>query len=94
METITNHVPRFTVDSHELTATERAEFDYLDWSAIDEGNDSATFFRYRGTLYDLGEFMRTDLPGWDGIATDSFFSVTVVKLVDDGEAVIVGKVYA
>lgn len=93
---VTNNVPRFTVDAYELTAAERAEFDYLDWSAIDAGTDSATFVRYRGELMDLGEFTVTDLPGWDGINTDTFFSGTVVRYVDadGGESVVVGRVYA
>ena len=53
-----------------------------------------TFFRFRGVLYDLGEFMHTDLDGWDGIAPDTFFSATLVRLVDDGQSVVVGRVYA
>ena len=51
----TNNVPRFVVDAYELTLAERAEFDYLNWDAIDAGEDSASFFRFKGTTYDLGE---------------------------------------
>lgn len=94
MDIITNHQPRHTLDAGELEPTERAEFDYLDWTAIEAGEESALFFRYRGQLYDIGEFQRTDLPGWDGIATDTFFSGTVIRLVDDGESVIVGRIYS
>ena len=94
-----HHVP--LIDAWELSPKERAEFDYIDWQAIDDGLDSATFFRYRGTLYDLGEFSRdwgitkdTGLPEslrqWDGYLSDSFFSGIVVRIVDDGESVIVG----
>jgi hypothetical protein len=93
--TITNHVPRFTIDACELTPAERAEFDYLPWNEIDRGEDSATFIRYRGELHDLGNFIRSDDPEspWDGIAADSAFSATVVKIVDD-DRVIVGRMYS
>lgn len=107
----TNHVPRPIVEAYELNAAERKEFDYLDWDAIDSGNDSAEFFRYKGTLYDLGEFSRiippnskrchpteSDAPefvGWDGYASDSFFSGILIRYADrksfDSEAgIIVG----
>ena len=54
----TNNVPRDVINAWELTPTQRAEFDYLDWPAIDEGSDSASFVRYRRDLYDLSEFVR------------------------------------
>jgi hypothetical protein len=97
MKLITNNQPRLLIDAYELTATERTEFDYLDWQAIDQGNDSATFFRYRGRLYDLGEFMRStdpNLKGWHGYAADSFFSGVVIKLSDDGDYVTVATYLA
>lgn len=94
----TNHVPRFTIDAWDLTPAEREEFDYLDWDEIDCGTNSATFFRYRGTLYDLSEFQTTrglpdfsPLRAWDGYLSDSFFSAVVVRYVgDDCESVVVG----
>jgi hypothetical protein len=95
----TNNVPRFTLDAYELTPRERAELDYLDWPALDAGEDSATFFRYRGRVYDLGEFTRiaptdSELADWHGIASDSFFTATVVRYADPyGESVVVGSVY-
>jgi hypothetical protein len=93
MKYITNHVPRPLIDAYTLTPTEREEFDYLDWPAIDRGEDSATFFRYRGDLYDLGTFTRmTATPGWDGGSADTVFSATLVKIIDD-ETVIVGRCY-
>lgn len=104
--TRTNNVPRFTIDACDLTPREREQFDYLDWTAIDAGEESATFFRYKRQLYDLGEFtanMRatggmTWLPpvdGWDGYAADSYFSAIVVRYVgDDWDSVIVGQVFS
>ena len=100
---ITNNVPRPIIDAWELTPAERAEHDYLDWDAIEAGNDSASFFRYRGQLYDLGEFsadygitrdsgLPEHLAKWDGYLSDSFFSATVVRYVEDNEYVVVGTV--
>lgn len=108
----TNNVPREVINAWELTAQERAEFDYLDWPAIDEGSGSRDFFRYRGQLYDLGEFSRIIPPGserchptecaepafqgWDGYASDSYFSGILIRWARDdhgdidGDRVVVG----
>lgn len=92
----TNNVPRDVIDAYELSADERKEFDYIDWTAVDDGRDSASFFRYRGELYDLGEFMVWDNPAsptrgeWDGFRSDSYFSGLVVRYVDNCERVVVG----
>lgn len=100
---VTNNVPRDVIDAYQLTLTERTEFDYINWAGIDAGTDSASFFRYRGTVYDLGEFsadygitrgagLPEHLSHWDGYRSDSFFSAIVVRYVDDCERVIVGLV--
>lgn len=99
----TNNVPRPILEAWELSAAERAEFDYLDWDAIDRGEDSASFFRYRGQVHDLGEFsadwgmtrgsgLPDHLSRWDGYRADSFFSALVVRYTDDHESIIVGLV--
>jgi hypothetical protein len=82
----TNHHARDVVYAHELTADERAQFDYLDWEAIEEGRDSADFVRYRGELLYLNDFLTTSglgapeaFRGWDGYAPDSFFSGLLVR---------------
>ena len=92
MKIITNNVPRLTLDAFELTPKEREEFDYLDWAG---GDVDATFFRYKGQLYDLNEFMRQeggDFKAWDGAAPDSYFSGILIKLID--ESVIVGRYFS
>ena len=92
MKVTTNHVPRPIIDAWELTPAEREDFGYLAWDAIDKGEDSASFVRYRGSLYDLGEFSRdygitkdAGLPDalarWDGYLSESFFSAVVVRYV-------------
>lgn len=98
----TNNVPRFVLDASELTLTERAEFDYMDWAAMERGEDSASFIRYRGMCYDLGEFSTTrglpefnPLTKWDAYMSDSFFSGVVVRYVgDDYESVVIGTFFA
>jgi hypothetical protein len=103
---VTNNVPRETIDAWELSADERAEFDYHDWPAIERGEDSATFVRYRGELLDLADFVTTGelltfgdlapLRGWHGYASDSYFSGTVVRYVHDhgDDRVVVGRYYS
>jgi hypothetical protein len=94
---VTNHHTHPIIDGYELTIKERNQFDYIDWAGVIEGTDSASFFRYKGQLYDLHEFETTygigaptAFKGWDGYASDSFFSGTLVRYTDDYESVIVG----
>ena len=89
----TNNRPRPVIYGFELSAKERAEYDFLD------DIDCCQFFRYKGYVYHLSDFMRigknnTDLAGWHGYHSDSFFSGVLVKLSDDGEAVTVGTYYS
>lgn len=95
----TNNVPRFTLDWHDLTAKEQREFDYLD---TDDKRYETHFVRYRGWVYDLGEFMRVEsgfggssgngaFHGWDGFHADSYFSAVLVRYVaNNTESVIMG----
>lgn len=87
---ITNGRPRDLLAWHDLTPREQRDFDYLD---SDERREEAYFVRYCGAVYDLGEFMAApaDLAPWDGYAADSFFSGTLVRFVDHGESVIMGR---
>jgi hypothetical protein len=100
---ITNNVPRDVIDAWELSPAERERFDYIDWPAVEEGRESASFFRYRGELYDLGEFsadygitkgsgLPPHLSRWDGYMSESAFSALVVRYVDDYERVVIGRV--
>ena len=98
----TNNVPRPVLEPYELTAEEQFDFDYLDWAALEAGTDSASFFRYKGQVYDLGEFMTTSglpefnpLRKWDGYISDTFFSGVVVRFTGAYlDEVIVGTFYA
>ena len=91
----TNNVPRPIIYGYELTDKERSEFDYYDSADL----DYATFFRYKGSIYDLDEFMLvTDtmksFRSWDGYCSDSFFSGILVRYSDDFESVIVATYYS
>lgn len=93
---ITNNVPRDVVEAFELSSDERAEFDYLDWAAIDRGEGSAQFVRYKGELIDLAEYsVSYGIPAdWQGIRSDTFFSGTLVRYCDDYERVVMARYYS
>ena len=88
MQTITNNQYREILSGLDLPFLARREFDYMD--DINEGS----FFKYRGQYYSLDNFMITDLEDWDGLAGDTFFSATVIKLSDCGDSVLVGRIYS
>jgi hypothetical protein len=91
----TNNVPRDLISAFELSSAQytklRAEFDYLD----DADFDSAMFFEYRGQVYALADFMRTEggilRDGWQGILNETFFSGLVIKIVESCERIVVGR---
>lgn len=94
----TNNVPRDIIYGYELTEEESKPFDYIDWERARQGLENPWFFRYRGWLYDMGEFERvTDnqpsLKGWDGFCTESAFSAVLIRYVDNYERVVVGYYY-
>jgi hypothetical protein len=69
------------------------EFDYHDAEETFDG-----FFCYRGHWYHLDQFMtilnNPDLAGWDGYASDSYFSGVVIKLSKDCEQIKVGTYFS
>ena len=97
----TNNVPRDLVYSFELSEEEKKDFNYYNAEEL----DNATFFRYRGQVYDLANFICIDdmrgireivsgFSKWDGAAGDSYFSGTLVRLVEDEERIVVGSYYS
>jgi hypothetical protein len=92
MEIITNNVPRLLIDGYDLTEEERKKFDY--------DVDEVAFFRYKGEVYDLGDFDAASsingLKEWDGYMAQAFYFGLVIKWVrEDGrmdyDRVIVGR---
>jgi hypothetical protein len=91
----TNNVPRELISAFELSSAQysklRAEFDWMD---LDEF-ESAMFFEYRGQVYALADFMRTEgdilRDGWQGILNETFFSGLVIKIVESCERIVVGR---
>lgn len=100
---VTNNVPREILNGWEIPPDVRADFDYIDWGAVEEGRDSASFFQYKGEWYDLGDIpARTQhiptneqdpFEWWDGILSDSFFSGILVRYCEGFESVVVGRYF-
>lgn len=95
MKIVCNNVPRNLIYGYELSEKERSEFDYIE----SEEFEMHGFFRYKGEIYDMGEFTRIDSAiaphpqrdGWerfDGYASDSFFSGVLVKCVDSDRVLV------
>lgn len=96
MKIITNNQYRHILYFHELEQDEQDEFK----DSYDTVQES-TFFRYRGNVYDLNDFLRVnnalngkgvnhEMYGWDGYHNESFFSAVLVKYDDSFESVKVG----
>jgi hypothetical protein len=62
-----------------------------DYGKPEWSDEEELFFKYKGEVYWLSEFLCTDnispLSSFDGYASDSFFSGVVIKLDDEGEYV-------
>ena len=98
MKIKTNNQPRENLTWHQLTPKEQKEFDYFDPSNI------GSFFRYKGAVYDMGEFMRIGAniaphpqrdgwENWHGYASDSYFSGVLIRYTSDCDQVIVGTYF-
>lgn len=93
----TNNVPRHIIYGFELSEKQRKEFDYLEGEEL----DCRKFFKYRGEIYDLGEFMRIEknvseeFDAWDGYSNVTYFSGVLVRLNDENsDEVVVGRYYS
>ena len=75
MTLITDHKWRNLEYGYQLKPKERADFDYIDADDFDLHD----FLRYRGVVYDVGEFEVTNVKGWDGQHVDSYFSAVLIR---------------
>jgi hypothetical protein len=100
--TITTSSRRLDIlDGSGATPAERAELDYINWPAVDEGTDSVSLVRYRGTLWDLGSMepcvgsaMPPELAGWQAYLTQTYFSGVCFRYVtEDDETYVVADWY-
>lgn len=109
MNITTNNVPRYLMALAELPEKAKKDFDYVgDDDSWDERffqyrgawYDVNEFQRIqvRGTAgfnpHAYTAEPDSALAKWHAIQTDSYFSGVVVKLVNNGESVVVGSVYA
>jgi len=95
MKIKTNHHFRDVLYWHDLEPSEQSEL-----SDSYDSVEESTFFRYRGQVYDLGEFeaylsargngAHELVHDWDGYHSKSYFSAVLVKYSEDYDAVKVG----
>ena len=93
MDVSTNNKSRLLLSWYELSEKEKRQFDYLD------SDCSNSFVRYKGDVYDLGEFSKWTFNNiWDGYLGDTYFSGIVFRFAKEGDRkdydrVIVGYYY-
>jgi hypothetical protein len=90
MDVTTDHKWKSLRYGYEVPAKVLA--DQFDW--MDEDESGHGFFCYHGRWYNVQEFMRTDVKGWDGMHGDSFFSGVLIRLSKDGESYMVATYYS
>lgn len=95
MNIITNNKPRPMLALWELPPEAAKDFDYV---LPDDG--SCRFVKYKGCWYDVYDSQNItrelgfdQFKGWHGIASDSFFSGVLFRLVEDDQ-VIVGRYFS
>lgn len=82
---VTNHHHRPVLNWSDLTPKEQGWFDYIS----ERGDvDGASFFRYRGSVYDLGDGFEVAPDsiralGFDGWQTQSYFDGIAVRWFDE-----------
>lgn len=96
MKITTNNQPRPILFWSDLTDKEQRDFDWLE---TEEDQAFAHFFRYKGQVYCLDEFVNTHqfgpFSGWHGLQATSAFSGVLVKINHgNSDEVIVGYCYS
>lgn len=90
MQITTNNQARQILHGFELSEKAKAEFDYYSEDEL----DNAMFFKYKGQYYDINQFTRCDIEGWQGCHNDTYFSGLFIKFTDNQESVIVAQYYS
>ena len=91
----TNNQPRdflsfFDFNEKDQKAIE-SNFGYMTREELEEG---CYFFKYKGWIYNLSEFMTTSVDGWDGALSDSYFSGIVIRISSNQESVVCGTYFS
>jgi hypothetical protein len=86
LQIITDHKWKDFIYGYQLTTEEKKDYNWMDQEELETSN----FFRYRGSVYSIQDFMRIEngpdeFNGWDGYLSDTFFSGVLIKLSEDGE---------
>jgi len=85
----TNNQPRELLYLSDFSEKDQAkirqDYDWMDNIECDYG-----FFRYRGNIYNLQNFVRYSDEYWDGCHGLNYFAAVLVKLTSDCDHVIVG----
>jgi len=76
MKVITNNHRRSFIDAHDVPDKVLEWYDWLDENATG-------WICYQGHWTHITDYMRGGVEGWDGYSSDSFFSGTLIKLLDD-----------
>lgn len=87
-----NNAKRHFIYGYELSTKQRREFDYIP----DDEIMSHEFVKYKGRIYDVSEFMRTEsneFNDWHGYISDSFFSGVLIKIIDS-DSCLMGTYYS
>lgn len=90
---ISNWQPRVLSYYYELNKREQRKVQ-KEYNLTDEEKGYFKFFKYKGFIYSLSDFIRNDTdPYWDGYHTETAFSAVYCKVVDSSERVIVGRAH-
>lgn len=95
---ITNNQSRDLLSWYDLTTQEKEYYLSL---MEEDGLKEMDFFKYKGDIYLLSDFMIIDCnsplsdTGWEGYSSDSFFSGIVIKYAEyDNDKIIIGRYQA
>ena len=88
MKIVTNNSYRELLDYNDLTTKEKVD---IGMENMEEGR----FFRYRGSIYDLSEFIRSDSFGeeWQGVLHLTYDSGVLVAVSACGDGIKVGRFF-
>lgn len=100
LRVVTDTTPQDILHLNELTNEELTDVGYVDTAIGVCFTGLGTFFRYRGDVYDLDEFIAINpslltediRERWDGFRPDAYTSGLVIKYLNGGKQVLVGQV--